>query len=63
MLPHSFRLLPLPPMEMYEQGSGGNLITAVFAAVLTDPADKFAIGALGAWLPVGECLQMVRPLY
>lgn len=60
ILPHSFRLLPLPPVELYQQGADCVLITAIFAAVLTNPDDKFAIGALGAWLPVSECLKAVR---
>ncbi|BDA42376.1 probable metal chaperone YciC at N-terminal half [Coccomyxa sp. Obi] len=57
ILPHSFRLLPLPPVEVYQQGKDGVLVTAIFSAVLTNPEGKFAIGALGAWVPVAECLQ------
>ena len=62
ILPHSFRLLPLPPVELYQRGADCVLITAIFAAVLTKSEDKFAIGALGAWLPLAECLQAVSPL-
>ena len=59
MLPSGFRLLPVAPVECYERSAQGIVITSVFAAVETNPADKFSIGALGQWLPVPELLQKV----
>ncbi len=62
MLPSGFRLLPVAPLECYERSAQGIVITSIFAAVETNPADKFSIGALGQWLPVPELLQKVSLL-
>lgn len=62
MLPHSFRLLPLSPLEMYEQEGPNTLVTSIFAAALTDPSNTFAIGAVGRWIAISEVLQQVSPL-
>ena len=59
MLPGSYRLLPLPAVELYHQTAAGARVTAVFAAQLTDPADAFAVGALGSWVPFLELLRQV----
>ncbi len=59
MLPNGFRLLPVVPVECYERKAKGIEITSIFAAVETDPADKFSIGALGQWLPMSDLLQQV----
>ncbi len=59
MLPSGFRLLPVAPIECYERSAQGIVISSIFAAVETNPADKFSIGALGQWLPLPELLQKV----
>ncbi len=59
MLPNGFRLLPVVPVECYERAAQGIAITSIFAAVETNPADRFSIGALGQWQPVCELLQQV----
>ena len=62
MLPNGFRLLPVVPVECYERAAQGIAITSIFAAVETNPADKFSIGALGQWQPVSGLLQQVWDL-
>ena len=60
MLPGSYRLLPLPPVEVYKQsGDAGIRTTSIFAAQLRDPTDAFAVGALGCWVPITELLRQV----
>ena len=59
MLPGNFRLLPVVPVECYERAAQGIIITSIFAAVETNPADKFSIGALGQWRAVFDLLQQV----
>ena len=59
MLPNGFRLLPVVPVECYERKAKGIEITSIFAAVETNPADKFSIGALGQWLLMPDLLQRV----
>ena len=60
MLPGGFRLLPVVPVECYERAAEHFVITSIFAAVETNPADKFSIGALGQWRPVSELLHQVH---
>ncbi len=59
MLPGGFRLLPVVPVECYERAAEHIVITSIFAAVETNPTDKFSIGALGQWRPVSELLRQV----
>ncbi len=61
LLPAAYRLLPLPHVDLYDTcGSGSVVITSLFAAQLRDPGDPFAVGALGAWVPVLDLLPQVR---
>lgn len=59
LLPDGFRLLPVVPVECYERAAEGIVISSIFAAVETNPADKFSIGALGQWQPVFDLLKQV----
>ena len=59
MLPHGFRLLPIVPIDCYERTPECIVITSIFAAVETNPADRFSIGALGEWLPPTSLMQQV----
>lgn len=59
MLPNGFRLLPVAPAEGYKRLDRGIVVTAIFAAVESNPVDKFSIGALGQWLPAASLLQQV----
>ena len=59
MLPNGFRLLPVVPIDCYERTPECIVITSIFAAVETNPADKFSIGALGEWQPLTSLMQQV----